>query len=378
METVFISSVQRDFGDVREAARRAVETVGMHPVMAETVGASAESARRALLDQVRDADVFLLLLGPRYGEAGESGRSPTEDEYNEAVRLEKPVLVLKQDGEMEPQQEEFLTRTRGSWDEGKLSGSFDNASYAGLEVVKALRSYEQRRSNASATDLVPRAQERASELALGAERPNTLGSGSKARFVAVPVVSGVLLDAVALDDARLPDELQMLARARGLVSNAMGLSGAVSAEGVRFEGKEDNAWQTLAFLVGSDGAVVVEGPVGGTSGHFDSSVVIADRLKVLVENAQRYALEVWQRIDQGHDVRQAALALAIPEAEHKVFSDTELGSSMSVPMRLPRVLVAPEPPRIVRREDFGSESTTRMLISELKRRFADAGAVHSP
>lgn len=80
MKSVFISSIQRDFGDVREAARKAVESLGMHALMTETVGASAESPRRALLEQVRDADIFLLLLGPRYGEPGETGRSPTEDE----------------------------------------------------------------------------------------------------------------------------------------------------------------------------------------------------------------------------------------------------------------------------------------------------------
>ncbi|PZS35561.1 MAG: hypothetical protein DLM61_01710 [Pseudonocardiales bacterium] len=89
MKTVFISSIQRDFGEVREAARKAVESLGMHPVMAEATGASPESPRRALLDEVRDADIFLLLLGPRYGAPGESGRSPTEDEYTEGGTAEQ-------------------------------------------------------------------------------------------------------------------------------------------------------------------------------------------------------------------------------------------------------------------------------------------------
>ncbi len=54
MKTVFISSIQRDFDEVREGARKAVESLGMHAVMAETMGASPESPQRTLLDEVRE------------------------------------------------------------------------------------------------------------------------------------------------------------------------------------------------------------------------------------------------------------------------------------------------------------------------------------
>lgn len=377
MKTVFISSIQRGFSDVREAARKAVESLGMHAIMAETTGASAESPRRALLDQVREADIFLLLLGPHYGEPGESGRSPTEDEYDEAVRLGKPILVLKQNVELDPEQEAFLNRTRGSWDQGKLGGSFDDAVDAGLEIVKALRGQEARAAATVAPSLVADAQERAVALAEGEERANTTSSGAKARFVAVPLVANPLLDALALEDAGLVEDVQSAARASGLVSNAMGLSATVSSAGIRFEGSEENAWETLQFLVGSDGAIVAEGGVGGDDGYFSGSVVIAGRLAQLVERAQRFALTVWERIDPGHDVREAALVLAVPEANHKVYAEVPVGGSMSVPMGLPYVVVAPRPPRLVKREDLGADGTTRTLTAELKRRFADQGAVHN-
>jgi hypothetical protein len=68
MESVFISSAQRGFETVRSAAKRAIESVGMTAVMAEDVGAHPESPQRALLDKVRDSDIFLLLLEPRYSE----------------------------------------------------------------------------------------------------------------------------------------------------------------------------------------------------------------------------------------------------------------------------------------------------------------------
>jgi hypothetical protein len=375
VKTVFISSIQRGYEDVRAAARAGVESLGMHPVIAEDAGASPDAPRRALLDDVRRSDIYLLVLGARYGQPGETGRSPTEDEYNEAVRLGKPVIVLKQNVEMEPEQEEFLARTRGSWDQGRLSGSFDGAQDVGLEVVKALRAHEARQAAAVDASLVPDAQRRAHDLASGDEPGGTMSSGSKARFVAVPVTRQAVLDALALDDPALADQLQTLARTSGLVTNAMGLKVHVSGDGVRFEGSEERGWETLRFLVGADGAVVAEGAVGGRGEHFGGSVVMADRLAEFTTVAQRFALSVWDEIDSGHDVREVAVALAVPEAEHKVLAEAEPASSISMPMSMPHVAIAPEPARLVRREDLGSDATTRVLVAELKRLFADAGAL---
>jgi hypothetical protein len=76
--SVFISSIQAGFEDVREGARAGVESAGHRAVMAETSGAAAASPRRALLDRVAAADVFLLLIGNRYGERQASGLSATE------------------------------------------------------------------------------------------------------------------------------------------------------------------------------------------------------------------------------------------------------------------------------------------------------------
>ena len=64
-------------------------------------------------------------------------------------------------------------------------------------------------------------------------------------------------------------------------------------------------------------------------------MVDAGRLRAFVERAQTFALEVWKRIDPGHDVREAAIALAVPEASYKVYAETDVGGSMSMPMRMP-------------------------------------------
>jgi len=58
-------------------------------------------------------DVLLLIIGPRYGAQQAGGVSATEEEFNEARRLGKPILVLRQRGDLEAEQEEFLRGRSG-------------------------------------------------------------------------------------------------------------------------------------------------------------------------------------------------------------------------------------------------------------------------
>src|SRR5664280_1552456 len=117
---VFISSVIRGFESERTEAARAVRRYGWVPVMSEDLAAQDRSPRAALLDQVAGSDVYLLILGERYGVA-EGGRSPTEEEYDEAVRLGKPVVVLVQRGvSREPAQEAFIARVTSGWGTGRV------------------------------------------------------------------------------------------------------------------------------------------------------------------------------------------------------------------------------------------------------------------
>ena len=136
-ETVFISSVIEGFEPVRHAAREGVESMGMRPVMAEMAGAQPQSPQRAFLGEVATADVYLLLLGARYGEPGASGVSPTEEEFEEAKRRNKPIVILRQDIAMEPQQQEFLARAGGGWEEGSLWDRFTDERDVGMKVVRA-------------------------------------------------------------------------------------------------------------------------------------------------------------------------------------------------------------------------------------------------
>lgn len=168
MLSVFVSSLQRDYSAVRGAVRRAVEILHMRPLMAEFVGARPESPQRALLDLLAEADVFLLIIGARYS-------GPTEDEFNEARRLGRPIVVLRQRVDLAEEQQAFLERVAVGWVGGRMWAEFDD-EHDVLEVaVEALSYLGQDRRLAQFGSA---AQERAATLAVGERRQ---GFGSRRR-----------------------------------------------------------------------------------------------------------------------------------------------------------------------------------------------------
>ena len=356
---VFISSIQNSYGDVREAVRRAVESLDMRPLMAELAGAHAESPQRALLDLVARADVFLLIVGPRYSH-------PTEDEFDEANRLGKPILVLRQNGELEPEQTAFLERVAAGWSGGRLWGTFDGADDVSLAAVKALTNVQGNRE-----DLAPAAQARAEALATASGGSH---SGSVARIAFAPLVRVPLLDAVALDRPGLAEAVADLVRSHRLVDHGVGIRTSVTRDGIAVAPAGPYANAAPIVAVGADGAIVSEIDVGG-SGTFGSSLVDAARVAAGTAAAGALALAIWERIDAREEVQQVAVAVAIPDAQHKVFGTPSNPNSLSMGWGMPAKVAVPNPPVVVRRGEIAGDRLTERLLAELKRVFADAGAL---
>jgi Domain of unknown function (DUF4062) len=376
-ETVFISSVIGGFEAVRQVAREAVESLGMRPVMAEMAGARPQSPQHALLGEVADADIYLLILGPRYGEPGVSGVSPTEEEFEEAKRRTKPIVILRQDVAMEPAQQEFLARVGGGWEEGSLWDRFTDERDVGMKVVRALTNVRQL---GDVRELAPQAQVRAAELAHGEQQAGYgyAGSGSQARIAFVPLTDTVFLDELALDDVGLPDRLSELARSTGLVSQASGIEQDVRRGGITLKAGDERFIQEAAIAIGEVGEIVVEGTVAGDDPTFGTSRIDPAKLISLIERAGRYATGVWGHIDPRGQVQQAAVAVGIPEANMKVYGRPRAPSSsisMGGMTRLQGTVVAPDPALVVRRVDVEGEEMRQRLVAAVRRVFADAGSI---
>ena len=53
-----------------------------------------KTTRQVCLDEIEKSDVYLLLVGDKYGYCEEGGVSPTEQEYDKAVESGKTKLVM--------------------------------------------------------------------------------------------------------------------------------------------------------------------------------------------------------------------------------------------------------------------------------------------
>lgn len=102
---VFLSSTYDDLVDYRKAAHDALEQLGLQVVWMEAFGARPVESTKACLDEVEECELFVGIYAYRYGYIpdGEGG-SITEEEFNHAQKLGKPVFgfIIKDDFPWQP------------------------------------------------------------------------------------------------------------------------------------------------------------------------------------------------------------------------------------------------------------------------------------
>jgi len=140
MKKVFISSVVQGFGDERRAAESAVRSLGLIPTMAEQFGAQPSSPRHTCLEEVRKSDLFLAVLGSRYGYETDSGLSPCEEELNEARQAGLPIFVFIEDCERDEKQEAFKERIT-DYGKGYHVSFFDSPDGLFRQIAESLSHY---------------------------------------------------------------------------------------------------------------------------------------------------------------------------------------------------------------------------------------------
>jgi Domain of unknown function (DUF4062) len=142
---VFISSVRRGLEAERDALPGLIEALGHEPKRFEDYSAMSVPSRQACLDGVRDADVYLLVLGGIYGDPlADTGIAPTEEEFVAARTRGIPVLVfLKRGGTPDDQQQAFIARVSGYVD-GRFRKGFADVAELLTAVAGSIRELEAR------------------------------------------------------------------------------------------------------------------------------------------------------------------------------------------------------------------------------------------
>lgn len=92
---VFISSTFKDLIDERQAAVEAILSAGHIPAGMELFKSGSESQLDVIKRWIDESDVYMLILGGRYGSIEPvSGKSYTHVEYEYAVETGKPVFAV--------------------------------------------------------------------------------------------------------------------------------------------------------------------------------------------------------------------------------------------------------------------------------------------
>ena len=110
---VFISSVIEGLREERDAAATAVRSLGARAVMFEEFGGRDANAQDAYLDEIETCQVYLGILGERYGKPLSTGFSATHAEYLHAEQRGLRMAIWTLDTEQrEGHQKSFLDEVR--------------------------------------------------------------------------------------------------------------------------------------------------------------------------------------------------------------------------------------------------------------------------
>lgn len=96
-QAVFISSVMTELATERRLLASMIAELGATPVLFEDFGGRDQGAQEAYLAGVARSDIYVGVIGDRYGAITPTGRSATHQEYREAVRLDKRISVWVRD-----------------------------------------------------------------------------------------------------------------------------------------------------------------------------------------------------------------------------------------------------------------------------------------
>jgi hypothetical protein len=89
---------------------------------------------------VEAAEVYLLLLGPYYGEPlPDTGKAPTEEEFAVAKRRGMPVLVFRKTGDAADERQRDLIARVGAYQRGRFWKEFRDNGDLAVAVLDALR-----------------------------------------------------------------------------------------------------------------------------------------------------------------------------------------------------------------------------------------------
>jgi hypothetical protein len=134
-QSVFVSSVITGMTDERKSCAQGIEAVGAVPILFEDFGGMDDDPEDAYLSQVASSDIYLGILGQRYGKPLKTGYSATHAEYDEAMRRGLRSSIWNSAGGLDGPQRDFLEAVRVF----HTTGSYSSADDLAQRIERRLR-----------------------------------------------------------------------------------------------------------------------------------------------------------------------------------------------------------------------------------------------
>jgi len=145
---VFISSVQSEFAEERAMLYDYLRTDALlgqifEPFIFEKIEAKSITAQKVYLEQVEHCDIYLGILGEKYGNEDENGVSPTENEYNLAAEQNKIRLIyLKKTEKRDEKETAFIKKIEQQVVRKTFTDSFDLKTEIYASLIRYLEEEE--------------------------------------------------------------------------------------------------------------------------------------------------------------------------------------------------------------------------------------------
>ncbi|MDT3740781.1 MAG: DUF4062 domain-containing protein [Candidatus Kapabacteria bacterium] len=141
---VFISSTIKDLPSERKAALNAIENTGCIPIMSEfTIEAQNTDSITTCLNKVCESDIYVLILGGKYGWQPENCESITELEYKKALQCNLSIYVFNTTYQKEDLQKDFASRVEEKFFRKIVNDAFELQ----VEIEKSLKVEIEKKQN---------------------------------------------------------------------------------------------------------------------------------------------------------------------------------------------------------------------------------------
>ena len=325
---LFISSLIGGYGDERAAVAHAAKVLRWEVLRAEDFGARPDTPQHACLEAVRQADVVVLLMGADYGDVQASGVSPTHEEWREAARSQRPMLVFVEAAvERDDLQNAFVDEVEG-WSTGRFRASFTSPQDLQDKVTRALADL-QMPGPADEAEIAQRAISALPEsqrgMFVGGARLHVAVAGGPRQQVLRPA---------EIEDHELINDLQ-----RDAMFGQNATLDRLSATQPSVNGDWLAITQERAAVsVHADGTVLVSRAAVAAERPRDTMLasIVEEDVHEQISGALRFAFDVLERIDPDHRVTSVVACAALRDAAHSPWMTrtevAESARSMSVSM----------------------------------------------